>query len=258
VIVGQVRYDVVDRVGFLVIDRPEKRNALSRQVLDAIAEVLDAAAQDESLCAVALTGAGDRSFASGGDLVALASLRTPESARDMALHARSVLDRLRRFPLPVVAALNGDALGGGAELALACDFRVLAAHARMGFVQARQNITTAWGGGVDLIRLLGPIVGLRLLMSAELISGPEGLRHGLYDRVADPEQPLQDLVNAFLEPLRRQQPQVLRSYKAMGIAHRMGGDRDRLETMELEQFVANWVHDDHWKALDQFLNRGRP
>lgn len=171
----------------VVVDRPEKRNALSRLVQDELAAVLDELATDESISALVLTGAGNDNFTSGGDLVALSEIRTSEGAEEMARHARGVLDRVRRFPAPVVAAINGDALGGGAELAMACDFRVLANHARMAFLQARQAITSAWGGGVDLVQLVGRSVALRLLCTAEFIDHDHGLRIGLYDRCAGPD-----------------------------------------------------------------------
>ncbi len=175
----------------------------------------------------------------------------------MALHARGVLDVVRRFPLPVVAALNGDALGGGSELALACDHRVVAPHARMAFAQGRQALSTAWGAGPDLIRLFGPARAMRLLADTSPIDHAHGLAIGLYDAATPQDGTLADVVDAFLVPLRRQRPHVLRTHKALAIEARMGGDRAVLEEIELERFADNWVHQDHWDALHSFLNRDR-
>ena len=102
--------------------------------LDAIAAAFDGAASDEDLRLAVLTGAGEKSFAAGGDLKELASVKGEEAAIRMATHAKAALATVRNFPLPVVAALNGDALGGGAELAMACDMRIAASHARIGFM----------------------------------------------------------------------------------------------------------------------------
>lgn len=252
-----VRAAVDGPVATVTIDRPQTLNALAHDVLDDLAVALDALATADGLHAVVLTGGGDRTFASGGDLVELARLRTREQGRAMALHARGVLDRIRRFPLPVVAALNGDAIGGGAELALACDHRIAGPSARISFAQGRQALTTGWGGGPDLIRLVGPIRAMRLLADTDPVDHDRGLALGLYDAVAAPGGSLADAVDDFLRPVRRQRPQVLRAHKALATAARMGGDRPGLEAVELERFADNWVHQDHWDALEAFLNRAR-
>lgn len=252
-----VRYEVTDRVGVVTIDRPSTLNALSHDVFEGLAAVLRDAAGDGALHALVVTGAGEKTFASGGDLVALSKLTTREEGLAMALHARGVLDLIRRFPAPVVAAVNGDALGGGAELALACDHRVVASHARIAFAQGRQALTTAWGGGPDLIRLFGPIVAMRLLADSSPIDHVNGLTIGIYDAAAGPDATLAETLDAYLAPLRRQKPHVLRTHKALAIEARMGGDRRVLEDIEAQRFADNWVHQDHWDALHAFLNRTR-
>ena len=240
-----------------MVDRPQKRNALSRHVQDELSAVFDELAKDESISVLVLTGAGTDNFTSGGDLVALSEIRSIEGAELMARHARDLLDQVRRFPAPVVAAVNGDALGGGAELAMACDFRVLAASARMAFVQGRQAITSAWGGGVDLVQLVGPSVALRLLCTTEFVEHEEGFRVGLYDRCALVDEVFAEVVDEFVAPFERQAPHVARSYKDLAAASRMGATREQLEDVELSNFTRNWMHDDHWAALDAFINRRR-
>ncbi|PIW30858.1 MAG: enoyl-CoA hydratase/isomerase family protein [Rhodospirillales bacterium CG15_BIG_FIL_POST_REV_8_21_14_020_66_15] len=242
-----------DGVLTVTIDRPEKRNALSREVLTGLEAAFTDAAKDDDLKAAILTGVGDKSFAAGGDLRELASIRSREGAREMADNAKRALDAIRRFPVPVVAALNGDALGGGAELAVACDFRVFACHARIGFVQGRLNISTAWGGGVDLMRLVGPAVGLRLLSRSELIDGRDAVAIGLGDAAAAPDQTLGDLMTAFMTPIKSQAPQVLRAFKAMAMAARFGLPRVEMLDLETETFSGTWVHDDHWSAAEAVL-----
>lgn len=127
----------------VTIDRPGVRNAISPATMDALEEALDAAADAN---VVVLRGSGDRAFVSGGDLKELAKIRTHEEAVAMAVRMRRLCDRIATFPAPVIAALNGHALGGGVEVAVAADIRVAAHDIRMGFNQADLAIMPAWGG----------------------------------------------------------------------------------------------------------------
>jgi enoyl-CoA hydratase len=243
----------VDGILRITINRPAKRNALSRELLSELGKTFDAHAADERLLLAVLSGAGDKSFAAGGDLRDLSRVRTFDEAVAMAEQAKVALEAIRRFPLPVIAALNGDAMGGGAELAVACDFRLAAAHARIGFVQGRLNISTAWGGGVDLMQLIGPTKALALLCSSDMLRGPEALALGLIDAVADEGQDFEAFVADYLAPFLRQAPQVLRAFKALAHGFRAGLSRSALDNLETRLFAANWTHDDHWTAAANIL-----
>lgn len=241
----------------ITLNRPEKRNALSRDLLAHLGRAFREAASDETTRLAVVTGAGDRSFAAGGDLRELASVRTTEDARLLSEQARYALDGIRAFPVPVIAALNGDALGGGAELAAACDFRVAAPHARIGFVQGRLAISSAWGGGVDLFDLVGRTAALRLLTTAQVLSVQEARDIGLVDMVADDGETLSGAVERFAAAMLRQPPQVLRAFTALARAHRQGQPRSAMEAIETERFAETWVHDDHWTAAEAILNGER-
>jgi enoyl-CoA hydratase/carnithine racemase len=148
----------------------------------------------------------------------------------------------------VVAVLNGDALGGGAELAMACDLRVAMAHARIGFLQAKLNIATAWGGGTDLFKIVGPSRALRLLATAEILSAEEAQRQGLVDAVAPEGPAATDFVQSYVAQMT-QPPQVMRAVKSLAIMHRFGGSAEERAAREGARFAAAWVHDDHWAAV---------
>ncbi|TVR07613.1 MAG: enoyl-CoA hydratase/isomerase family protein [Salinarimonadaceae bacterium] len=250
-----------DGVLRVVVNRPEKRNALSRTLLADLRAAFLAASEDETLRLAILTGAGDKSFAAGGDLRDLSSVRTEEEARQMSLDARAALDAIRDFPVPVIAGLNGDALGGGAELAAACDFRVAAGHARIGFVQGRLGVSTAWGGGIDLINILGPTKALRLLATARVLDAREAMETGFVDAVAGEGEhegcDLDAATQAFAAPMLKQAPQVLRAFKALSVAARRGEGRAGLEAIENARFARTWIHDDHWAAADAVLKGSR-
>jgi len=237
----------------VTIDRPGKRNALSRPLLGELKRVFSEFAGADGLRVAVLRGAGDKSFAAGGDLRDLAQVRTREDTRRMAEEAHDALDAIRGFPVPVVAALNGDALGGGAELALACDVRVAASHAHIGFIQGRLNIATAWGGGADLMRLVGAARALHLLAVGELLDAAGARRLGLVDEVGAAGEPLQALIDRFIAPFLQQAPQVLRGFKALAAAIRKGLPGAEIREIETHHLVETWVHPDHWQAADKIL-----
>jgi len=239
----------------VTINRPDKRNALSAEVLRSLGDAFASHSDDPNLRAAILRGAGEQCFAAGGDLRELASITTLEGAASMARDAKASLESIRQFPLPVVAALNGDAMGGGAELAVACDFRIAAAHARIGFVQGRLNISTAWGGGIDLMRLVGSSRALNLMCRGEMLSGADAAALGLIDAVAREGQSLDDLIADFIAPILKQSPQVLRAFKAVAKGVRAGLSRDELNDIETGMFAQTWVHDDHWTAAAKITSK---
>lgn len=233
----------------VVIDRPEKRNALSRAVLAEIHLVFGEHAKDETIKAAVLTGSGDRCFAAGGDLKELEAVRDPEAAKTFSIEAKAALQAIRDFPAPVIARLNGDALGGGAELALACDLRAMASHARMGFLQGKLAVTTGWGGGYDLIRRVGSSTALLLLGGAEVLSSNDTAALGLAEVVADD---VDVAVETLLSPMLRQSAHVLRGFKSIARAHDVQL-RSAVDAAETEAFVKAWVHPDHWEASAKAL-----
>jgi enoyl-CoA hydratase len=240
-----------DSVLRVCIARPQVHNALSRDALGELAATFTRYAEDESIRAAVLTGAGEKSFAAGGDLKELVHVRSDAEARALYRDGSAALEAVRRFPAPTVAALNGVAVGGGAELALACDFRVAARHAKLGFVQATLGITTGFGGGIDLMQRLGAGRGLLHALVAESLEAGEALRAGLVDAVAREDETLEDCLARFLEPILTRPPQVLRGYKAMALAERLGESLERRQQIQEDAFARTWTHPDHWAAVER-------
>jgi len=239
----------------VTINRPEKRNPLSRAVLARLREVFDEQRGNEEISLAVVSGAGDKSFAAGGDLRDLEEVRTPEQARALFDLGNGALQAIRTFPVPVVAALNGIALGGGAELAVACDVRIAAAHARIGFVQGTLNIPTAWGGGSDLAAILGPARSLELLCSARVLSAAQAQAVGLVEAVAPEGEPFAAFVERFAAPWLRQRPQVMRAFKWLSAARKLGLARGEADLRDRDLFAQAWCHADHWQAAKDILSR---
>lgn len=244
------------RVMQVTLNRPEKHNPLSRAVLARLRELFEAARDDDGIACAVLTGAGERYFAAGGDLRDLAAVREAPDVRAMAAEARSALDAVREFPVPVIARLNGDAIGGGAELALACDLRVMREGAHIGYIHGRLAITSAWGGGADLVSVVGPARALRMTARCELVPAAAALEWGLADATAAAGE-LDTALDEFIAPMLKQARAVLRGCKAQARAARNGRSHEERRAIELDAFVATWTHDDHWAAAERVLARGK-
>ncbi len=253
----EVRVERAGRVLRVTLNRPSKHNPLSRSMLRRLRGIFEGARDNAEIACAVLTGAGERYFAAGGDLRDLAAVREEPEVRAMATEARSALDAVRDFPVPVVALLNGDAIGGGAELALACDLRVMREGSHIGFIHGRIAITSAWGGGPDLVSVVGPARALRMTARCEPVPAATALEWGLADAVA-PAEALESTLQDFIAPILRQSRTALRACKAQARSARDGRARDDRRALELDAFVATWTHDDHWAAVDRILDRGKP
>jgi enoyl-CoA hydratase len=225
----------------LTINRPHARNAIALDTMDQLEKALDAA---EGARALAITGAGDRAFVSGGDLKELSAIRTEEDAAAMAWRMRSICDRLASFPAPVIAALNGHALGGGAEVAVAADIRLAADDIKIGFNQVALEIMPAWGGAERLAAVVGKSRALLLAGTGAVLDAAEAERLGLIDRVLPR--------SSFEEDWRR---------VARALATRPAGEIKRvIDGVSPEEaitaFARLWVDDAHWQAADRVMNRG--
>ena len=242
-----------DGILTLTINRPEKRNALKMDLLDELGAALTNHSHDEKLKCAIITAAEDRCFASGGDLKELDAIRSPEDTEAMSKRGRQALDQVRQFPLPVIAGLNGLAYGGGAELAMACDLRVAVPNAKIGFLQAELNVTTAWGGGIDLIMAIGRQKALDLLLLSKRLTAEDAFHLGLIDRICAPGQSLDDCLQEFLSPFLQRSSLVLRGFKALTLAYRQSV-HEKLTTVEQDHFIASWTHPDHWAAVERAMS----
>lgn len=234
-------------VATLSINRPKSRNALALQTMAELDQALDSVLREGARVLV-IRGVGSQAFCAGGDLKELEHMRSDADAAAMAGRMRATLDRLPQLPIPVIAGMNGDALGGGAELAVACDFRVAASHARIGFGQVTLGIMPAWGANERLAELVGRGRALHLLLGGQAISASDGLRVGLVEEVV-----ASDAFNTRLTEIARSIADAPAA-STSGIKHSVDAVRPHrhpaLAGDAIEAFARTWAHPDHWKALE--------
>ena len=171
-----------DRIAWVTLNRPEKLNALNNQVLQDLEQTFATLEEDPEVGVVIVTGAGEKAFVAGADISELKSLDTA-GARTQALRGQAVLQRIESMPKPVIAAVNGFALGGGCELALACHIRIASENARFGLPEVSLGIIPGYGGTQRLPRLVGKGVALDMILSGDMVPAADALRMGLVSRV---------------------------------------------------------------------------
>ena len=180
-----ILYEVEGAVGTITINRPKALNALNSQVLDELNETLDAVDLDTVRCLV-LTGAGDKSFVAGADIAEMSSL-TKAEGEAFGKKGNDVFRKLETFPIPVIAAVNGFALGGGCEISISCDIRICSDNAVFGQPEVGLGITPGFGGTQRLARLVSPGMAKQLIYTARNIKAAEALRIGLVNQVVSAE-----------------------------------------------------------------------
>lgn len=189
-----VLFEKRDRVALVTIDRPKALNALDRSVIEGFARVLDAIEADPGVGALVLTGAG-RAFVAGADVAAMRTM-TPVEAEAFSALAHRVFGRLEGLAIPTIAAVNGFALGGGCELALACDFAFASREAKIGQPETKLGLIPGFGGTSRLVRRVGLAWAKQLVLVGDPIDAEEALRIGLVNRVYAPEALLPAAIEA--------------------------------------------------------------
>jgi enoyl-CoA hydratase len=249
-----VRLDRDEFVTVLTIDRPEARNAIARATMRELDGALDEVEASPARVLV-VTGAGTRVFVAGGDLKELAAIRTYDDATAMAETMRGVLDRLATLPVPVVAAVNGDAYGGGAEVAVACDMRIAADDVRCAFNQVALGIMPAWGGIERLTALVGRGRALLLMTTGRVLDAAAALELGLFDEVV-PRAQFDDHWRDVAAQIACAPRDALVGIKAAQRAA-FPTARPDLAAPAIASFAGTWVAEDHWRMVEEANERRR-
>jgi len=242
-------------VAVITIDRPEVRNAVGFATVDEFGAALDRVLESDA-AVVVVRGGGDRAFVSGGDLKELSAIRTHDEAAGMASRVRRLLDRVASFPVPVIAALNGHALGGGAEVAIAADVRIAADDIKIGFNQVSLGIMPAWGGAERLAQVVGRGRALVAIATGEVYDAEAAHRLGLVDFVVS-RASFDKEWRALAERIAGTAPGTSRAVKSV-VAAAVPSVHAELEAGATNAFARLWTGDAHWAAVEALEQRRRP
>jgi enoyl-CoA hydratase len=242
-----------DGVRLISINRPKVLNALNAQVVDELSQLLEATADDANVRAVVLTGAGEKAFVAGADIGQMSDM-TPAQAMAFAGRGHAVGDMLSGLPMPVIAAVNGFALGGGCELALACDFIYASDRAKFGQPEVKLGVIPGFGGTQRMLRRVGAAMALELCMSGDMIDAQMAI--GLVNRVIEHDHLLEETISAA-KRIAAHGPLAIAKVKEV-IHDGMDRPLDEAGPLEQQAFAELFATEDQKEGMAAFLAKRPP
>ncbi len=252
----EILFDV-DEYGIatLTVNRPFARNALSWAAQEQFAESVKAVSQNPAIRVLIITGAGEKAFVSGGDLKELVNYPKREDAQRLKQTMGDALEQLTQLPIPVIAAVNGDAFGGGCELLTACDLRIASAHARFCFAQIKNGLTSGWGATGRLVPLIGKSLALELMLSGRVFDSVEAKQMGFIHRVTD--QAVRAAAHEWAQEFVKLPQNALASIKQL-VNTAVTASPQEIKATEEALFLDLWTHPNHQEAVEAFLEKRPP
>lgn len=244
-----------DGVITLTINRPKALNALNGEVLSAFAQELDALETHPRLRAVLITGAGEKAFVAGADITEMRT-KTPSEAQAFASQALKTIKRLEALPVPVVALVNGFCLGGGCELALACDWAVASDNAVFGQPEVLLGVIPGFGGTQRLPRRVGPAMALDMVTTGRKIDAQEALRIGLVNQVMS-QAALADYAKELTSQLKGNGAQAVR-FSKQAVHDGMDQDLDSALALETSLFALCFAGNEQKEGMSAFVEKRKP
>jgi enoyl-CoA hydratase len=245
-------FEVRENVAVITLNRPKQLNALNSALLQELGAALDEVATRPEIAAVILTGSGEKAFAAGADIVEMANFSAME-ARNFSEAGMKSITKLERLPQPTIAAVNGFALGGGCELAMACDIRIATVNAKFGQPEVNLGVTPGFGGTQRLPRLVGPAIAKELLFTGDLIGAERAYQIGLVNHVVQPEE----LMDKALEMAKKiaSKGQLAVRMSKQGVNEGMQMDLDRALQYETELFGLSFSTEDQKEGMAAFVEK---
>jgi enoyl-CoA hydratase len=244
-----------DNIALITFNRPKKLNALSSELLDEFSGALDQIKSDETIRVLILTGAGDKAFVAGADIKEISECNTL-SARLFAEKGQHVIGKLQGLSIPVIAAVNGYALGGGCEIVLACDFAYASETAMLGLPEITLGIIPGFGGTQRLARLIGTARAKEMIFTGNVISAGKALEYGIINKVLAPES-LLDEVKKTAKIIESKGKVSLRATKEV-INIGMNADLDTGLALEAGAFALCMAGEDASEGTSAFLEKRKP
>lgn len=248
---NNVLYRVEDSIAFITLNRPKALNALNTETLRELDTAVSAAGKDENVKAIVITGEG-RAFVAGADISQMRDL-TVQEGRDMTILGQEVFIKIENLDKPVIAAVNGFALGGGCELAMACDIRVASDKAKFGQPEVNLGIIPGYGGTQRLPRLVGKGAAKYLIFTGEMISAEEAYRIGLADKVV-PAEELMDSVVSLAKVIMSKAPISIKMAKH-AINNGLNVDLKSGIAYEAEAYTTTFSTEDRVEGMSAFLEK---
>jgi enoyl-CoA hydratase len=239
----------------ITINRPDKMNALNKDVILELGKVLDDVYNNEDIKTVIVTGAGEKAFVAGADISEFLSLGVNEGASLAKKGQDMVFDRIENCPKPIVAAVNGFSLGGGCELAMACHFRVASVNAKFGQPEVNLGLIPGYGGTQRLTQLVGKGKAMEMMMSADMIGADEAKAIGLVNHVVTLEE-LLPKAKEILQKIQMKAPVAVSKIIAC-VNEAARGDRDGFRN-EIERFGACFGTEDMKEGTNAFIEKRKP
>lgn len=245
-------YEVAGTTAIITVNRPKALNALNVKTLDELLEAIRAAAQDAAVRGLILTGGGDRAFIAGADIVEMSSMH-PMAAKNFADKGHHVGEALETIPKVVIAAVNGFALGGGCEMALACDLIVASNKAKFGQPEVNLGVIPGFGGSQRLPRRIGVGAAGKMIYTGDMVDATEALRIGLADELVAPEE-LLPRAKALLEKIATKGPVAIGAAKEL---MRRGANMNLGDALSLESQHFSWLFstDDQKEGMAAFMEK---
>ena len=246
-----IRLEKHDHIAVMTLSRPEALNALNSAMLDDITKTASDVRADEEIRVLIVTGEG-KAFVAGADIAEMKSL-SAEEGRDFGLRGQAALTAIEELPIPVIAAVNGFALGGGCELALCADIRIASEKAKFGQPETGLGITPGFGGTQRLPRVVGLSKAMELILTARMIRADEALAIGLVDKVTPPEELMPEAMK-LASAIAANAPVAVRNSKAA--VRRFTGERLKTDlAAEAELFGACFATEDQKMAMEAFVTK---
>jgi enoyl-CoA hydratase len=244
-----------DGVAWVTIDRPKQLNALNSEVVEELRIAVSDLTDDPETEAIVITGSGDKAFVAGADISELAEL-APHEARGLSLNGQDVLASIENCPKPVIAMINGFALGGGLELALACHLRVASTTAKMGLPEVSLGVIPGFGGSVRLARLAGPGVAREWILTGDMFTAEEAHRVGAVTRVVPPEK-LREEVKKLCSTMQKRGPvAIAAALETIRRGQECG--QTEAENLEADAFGMMFSTEDAREGTKAFLEKRKP
>ena len=244
--------DITSGVAQITINRPAALNALNVDVLQELTAAFAKLQEDDSVACVILTGSGTKAFVAGADIAAMQPLNALQAAHFAKL-GHDVLNRIEKFPKPVIAAVNGFALGGGCELAMACDIRIASENARFGQPEVNLGVIPGFGGTLRLARLVGKGRAKELIFTGDMINAEEAYRIGLANKVVALEELLAE-AHSMAAKIASKGPVAVRFAKE-AVDNGLEMDLDRAGRFEADLFGLCFASADQKEGMQAFLDK---